>query len=102
VVFTSDRRRNKEVNTPIGKPNVALRERCRAVATKRKFSNTETLSVFKSVFAPIFTCRRILRIVGPYLAKLVLFETGLKMRKIREINFIKKISPIGLSTSPLQ
>ena len=46
VVFTSAVKRNKKIDTPVGKSNAVLREQCRSVATKRKLSNTAMLSVF--------------------------------------------------------
>jgi len=56
VVFTSDEKRNKQIDTPIGEENGVLRVLNRYVVTKREFSNTSKLSVFKSVFVPIFHC----------------------------------------------
>ena len=53
VVFTSDGRQNKKVDTWIGKANAVLRELYRSVVTKRELSNIVKLSVFKSVFVPI-------------------------------------------------
>ena len=57
VVFTSDGRRIKVVDTRIGKENAILRELYRSVASKRKFSLSKNvkLSVFKSTFVPILT-----------------------------------------------
>jgi len=55
VMFPADRRRNKEINARICKANAVLRELYRAVVTKRKLSNIEKLSAFKSVFVPILT-----------------------------------------------
>ena len=49
VVCTSDGRRNADIDTRIGSVNVVLRELLRFVVTKREFSNTANLSVFKSV-----------------------------------------------------
>jgi len=43
MVFTSDGRRNKEIDTRIGKANVVLRELYRSVFTKRELSNTAKL-----------------------------------------------------------
>jgi len=37
-------------------PNAVLRELYRSVATKREFSYTAKLSVFKLVFVPLLTC----------------------------------------------
>jgi len=53
MVLTSDRRRNKESVTRIGKANAFLRELYRFVVTKQELSNTAKLSGFKSVFVPI-------------------------------------------------
>jgi len=55
VAFTIDGRRNKQIDTRIGKANVFLRELYCSVVIKRKLSNTVKLSIFKSVFAPILT-----------------------------------------------
>ena len=55
VVFTSDGRKIKEINTRIGKANIVLRELCRSAVTKRHLWNTATLSVFESVFVSILT-----------------------------------------------
>ena len=49
VVCTSDGRRNADIDTRIGSVNAVLRELLRFVVTKREFSNTANLSVFKSV-----------------------------------------------------
>jgi len=56
VVFTSDESRNKGVDTWIVKANAGLRELSCAVVTKQKLSKTAKISVFKWVFATIFTC----------------------------------------------
>ena len=53
VVFTSDERRNKEIDTRIGKLKAVPRKLYLSVVTKRELSNTVTLLVFKSVFVPI-------------------------------------------------
>jgi len=42
-------------NTRIGEAKAVLRELYRSMVTKRELSNTAKLSVFKSVFIPIFT-----------------------------------------------
>jgi len=57
VVLTSDGRRNREINSRIGKANAILRELNRYVVTKRKrkLSSSAKLSVFKPVFVPILT-----------------------------------------------
>ena len=46
VVFTSDGRRNWEIDTRIGKANAVLHELYRSVVTKRELPNAEKLSVF--------------------------------------------------------
>jgi len=43
VVFTSDGRRSKEIDTGIGKANAVLRKLCRSVTTKQALSNTAKL-----------------------------------------------------------
>jgi len=53
VVFTSDGRRNEEIDRWIGKTNAVLCELYRSVVTKRELSNTAKLSLFKSVFSLI-------------------------------------------------
>ena len=53
VVFTSDGRRNKEIDTRIGKTNAVLRELYRSVVAKRELWNTAKLIVFTSVFIPV-------------------------------------------------
>jgi len=55
VVFTSEGRRNKEINRRIGKAKAELCEFYRSVVTKQQLSNTAKLSLCKSVFAPILT-----------------------------------------------
>jgi len=55
VVFTSDGRQSKEIDTRIGKASAVLRELDRSVVTKWELSNTAKLSIFKSVFVPILT-----------------------------------------------
>jgi len=48
VVFTSDGRQDKEVDTRIDKADAVLRELYRSVVTKRELSNIVKLSVFKT------------------------------------------------------
>jgi len=55
VVFTSEKRRNKEIDTRIGKANTVLRELYRSALTKRELSTTAELSVFQLVFLSILT-----------------------------------------------
>jgi len=45
VIFTSDRRPGKEIDTRFGKSNAVLRELYWSVVTKRELSNTAKLSV---------------------------------------------------------
>ena len=54
VGFTSDGRRNKEIETRLGKENTVLRELYRSMVTKRDLSNTEKLLLL-SVFVPILS-----------------------------------------------
>jgi len=56
VVCTSDRSRNKGIDTRIGKANAVLRELYCSVVTKQELSKTARLSVFISVIVPILTC----------------------------------------------
>jgi len=56
VVLTSDGSRNKEIDTRIGKANAGLRELYCSVLMKRELSKTAKLSIFESVFVPIFIC----------------------------------------------
>ena len=51
----SDGRRNKEIDSGIGKVNAVLCELYRSVVTKWVLSNTAKLSVLKSVFVPTLT-----------------------------------------------
>jgi len=44
-----------EIDTRLGKANAVLVELYRSMVTKRQLSSTAKLSVYKSVFAPIFT-----------------------------------------------
>jgi len=53
VVFTSDRSRNKGIDTWIDNANAVLN--C-SVVTKRELSKTAKQLVFKSIFVPILTC----------------------------------------------
>ena len=55
VVFKTDGRRSRKIDTRVGKANAVLREFYRYVVTKRELSNTVKLSVFKSVFVPNLT-----------------------------------------------
>jgi len=48
-------RRNKEINSRIGKANAVLRELYCIVVTERELSNTAKLSVFNPVFVLILT-----------------------------------------------
>jgi len=55
VVFTSGERWSEEIDTLIGQANAVLRVVYSSLVTKPELSNTANLSVFKSVFVPIFT-----------------------------------------------
>jgi len=55
VAFVSDGRRNKEIDTRVGKAHAVLRELCRSVVIKRELSNIAKWSIFKSVFVAILT-----------------------------------------------
>jgi len=55
MVFTSDERWNKKIDTRIGEGNAVLREFYRSITTKRELSKATKLLVFKSVFVPIHT-----------------------------------------------
>jgi len=51
VIFTSDGRQNKEIDTRIGKANAVLCELYRSAVTKQELSNTAKLSVLnRSLF----------------------------------------------------
>jgi len=50
LVFTSDKRRNREIDTRIGKANAILRELYRSVVTKWEHLNIVKLSVYWSQF----------------------------------------------------
>jgi len=56
VVFTNDGSRNEGIDTLIGKASAVLREIYCSVVTKRDLSKNTKLSVFKSVFVPIYIC----------------------------------------------
>ena len=56
VVFTSDRSRNKGIDTWIDKTTAVLRKLYCSVVTKRELSKTAKHSVFKLIFVPILTC----------------------------------------------
>jgi len=53
IVLTNRGWQNKEIATWIGKANTVLLYR--SMVTKREFSSTEKLSIFKSVFVRILT-----------------------------------------------
>jgi len=55
VIFTSDGKKNKEIDTRIGKQTQFPRELYRSVFTQRELSNTAKLLVFKPVFVQILT-----------------------------------------------
>jgi len=59
MAFTSDGRRNKQIDTRIGKANAVLCELYRSVVTKWELTNTAKLAVFKSVFAPLIGVARV-------------------------------------------
>jgi len=54
IVFTSDEKRIKEIDTRFA-TNLVLREFYRYVVTKRQLSTTTKFSGFKSVFLPVLT-----------------------------------------------
>jgi len=53
VIFKSDGRQNKEIDTGIGEANAVLCELYRSVVTKQELSNIVKLSGFKWVFVQI-------------------------------------------------
>ena len=55
VTFSSDGRQENELDTRIGKTNAVIRQLYRSVVLKRELSTKAKLSVFRSVFVPIFT-----------------------------------------------
>ena len=55
VVFTSNGRRDMEIDSRIGKASAVLHELYRSVVTKQELSYASKLSIFKSAFAPILT-----------------------------------------------
>ena len=57
MVFTSDGRRNKEIDTRIGKANAVLRAIYRSVVTNGSFQTPQSRQFLnRSLFFPIFTC----------------------------------------------
>jgi len=58
VIFISDGRRNREIDTHIVKVNAVLGKLYRSVVTARELLNTAKLSVFKSFIVPILLQNR--------------------------------------------
>jgi len=87
VVITSDGRRNKEIDTRIGKANVVLRELCRSVVTKWDLSNTANLAVFKMSFVPILTYGR---------ESLVLTVRVIPQVQAAEMGFLRRVHGVEL------
>ena len=52
VVFTSDRREDKELDTRIGKAIAEMRALHHSVVMKRELSKKTNLSIFKTVLSP--------------------------------------------------
>ena len=59
VVFTSDVRRNRKIDTRIAEQNAVLHEIYRSVVTKREIWKAAKLSLFKSAFLSIFIYGRV-------------------------------------------
>ena len=55
VAFTSDGRRDEELDTRIGKASAVMRALHYSVVMKRELSKKAKLSIFKAVFVPILT-----------------------------------------------
>jgi len=55
IIFTSDRRQDKELNTRIGKASAVMQALQYSVVMKRELSEKAKLSVFKTVFVPFLT-----------------------------------------------
>jgi len=56
VVFTSDGRKDEELDTRMGKVSAVMRVLQYSVVMKQELSKKAKLSAFKRVFVPIFTC----------------------------------------------
>jgi len=82
VVFTSDGRQNKEIDTRVGKANAVLCELYHSVATDWKLSNTAKLSVFKSVAVPILTHRH---------ESCAMTERVLSQMQAAELGFLRRL-----------
>ena len=55
VTFSSDGRQDNELDTSIRKASAVMRQLYRSVVLKRELYTKAKLSVFRLVFAPIFT-----------------------------------------------
>ena len=55
VAFTSDGKKDEELDTRIGKASAAMRGLHYSVVMKRELSKKAKLSIFKAVFIPILT-----------------------------------------------
>jgi len=80
VLFRSDRKQNKKIDTRIRKANAVLRELYRSVVTNREISNTAKLLVFKPVVVSAPICRHEYR---------VLIESALSQVQATDMGFLQ-------------
>jgi len=85
--FTRAEEQNKEIDSSICKANAVPREVYRSVLTKRELSNIAKLSVFKSVFVPIFTYGYV---------SYVMTERRLSQLQAAKIGFLRKVHSVAL------
>jgi len=96
VPFKTDRRRNKEIWTRIGKAKAVLRELCRSMVTKWELWNNSKLSVFKSVFVPILTYGYESWVkIERALSQVQAAQTGF-LRRVHEVTFRGKVDSCEL------
>ena len=87
ISFTSDGRKNIELDIPIGKASAVMRQLHRSVVLKRELCIRAKLSVFRSVYVPILT----------YGLKCCIMNEKVRSRvQAAEMGFLQRISGLTL------
>ena len=106
VTFTSDGKQDEELDTRIGKAKAVMRALHYLVVMKRELSKKAKLSIFKTVFVPIFTygdesCVMTERVRSQVEASEMRF-----LRKIKKVALLNRVHdrPVGraVTRSPLE
>ena len=91
IAFTSDGRQDEELDTRIGKATAVMRALHYSVVVKRELSKKTKLSIFKTVFVPILTCRHESWVMTERVRLQVQASEMRFLRRIEEVTLFKKM-----------